>query len=231
MKVWGSDFKSYEKETKGDFYGSDILQIKQFEELIKRSYLDEPLLISFAKKNRLKIPSDFLYWQQCTIMMWVLVPPRGQGLRDSPSNRYLLAHHTGKTNSENHTYFNHFSLEHSAGRVWRVRFSNDKAEYPNPPLLIQDGLDPGWHQFLIAWDRSEPKIVFLIDAGRSGNDYLTSFSKNWPERLADNLTVGTWVIDMECHNSEAKLFKLSIFDRFLESTDSAVKTHFLLRPR
>ena len=41
-----------------------------------RAFLEEPLLISASKKNRLKIDSDFLLWEQCTLMMWVLVPPK-----------------------------------------------------------------------------------------------------------------------------------------------------------
>lgn len=60
------------------------------------SYLRDSLIISSARMNPLKISGEFLLWSECTVMLWVQVSPKGQGLRDSPNNRYLLAHHTGK---------------------------------------------------------------------------------------------------------------------------------------
>jgi len=199
-----------------------------------RRYLQEPLEISAQAKNRLKIESDFLLWAQCTILLWVYVPPKGKGLRNSPSNKYLLAHHTGEANRENWTYYNQFVLRHTSVRErWEVQFSNGKKppQYPDEYLTIGDGLEVGWHQFMIAWDNEKPKLTFTIDGGKGGNDLSTSYRPFWVEELDEKVTVGAWVTDWEGHYCETKLFQLLILDNFLDVTDSIVKEHLKLKPR
>lgn len=184
----------------------------------ERHLLEDPLWISSVRKNQQKINSDFLGWDQCTLMIWVLVPKRGNSLRNAPDNRYLLAHQT-----EGISDFNRFALLYSSSNRWEVQFSNNKAE--SNQLRIDDGLDQGWHHFLIAWDRTRPDLVFLIDGRVGGSDRSKSYLPCWPERLGDFITVGAWVSAYDTSYCETNLFGLWILDRFLEPTDPIVKEH------
>lgn len=196
----------------------------------KRTYFPEPRLISSDKKNQRKIDSQFLFWEKCTIMMWVLVPPEGEGLRDSPDYRFLLGHHTGRI-EDRYAYYNQFSLHRNSENAWEVTFSNNEGEYTSSPLLIADRLDTGWHHFLVAWDRSShnSELVFAIDGGRR-ND-ISKSTDCWPERLEDKVCVGAWMNDWHGNYCETKLYQLLIFDDFLEVTDSATKKHLKQKPR
>lgn len=195
-------------------------------------FTKDPLLISSEKKNRFKIDADFLLWEQCTLMLWVLVPPKGQGLRNSPSNRYILAHNTGENEKKKENYFNQFVLRHSISRNnWNISISNNKAQYPPKRISIKDGLEPGWHHFFISWDRTKPKLLFAIDGGKGGNDLSTSCFAYWPERAAENMSVGAWPNDLECHYCKTKLFKLVIYDHYLDINSDPSKEHLSHKPR
>jgi hypothetical protein len=206
-----------------------LRRIRSQEQAWLRRYFDEQVYISAEKRNRLGIDSDFLFWEKCTLVMWVFVPPKGQGLRDAPHNRYLLSHNTGEART--HVFLNQFALRYSLRKTWEFECSNNNAEYPKESVVITDGLEPGWHQFLLAWDRSKPKLLFLIDEARSGSKLSSTIFKTWPERRADEVFVGTWTSDWEGHYSETKIFQLWITDNFLESTDSAIKEHSKHKPR
>lgn len=194
------------------------------------SYFDEPLLISSDQKNMCKIYSDFILWEKCTFMLWILVPPKGEGLRNAPSNRYILSHYTSQASEEDQTYYNQFCFRYTLSDKWQVTFSNNKVEYPSKTPQVLDGLTPGWHHFLVAWDRAVPKIILQIDGGKHGRDISTSSFTSWPEKLADSATIGAWVTNWAGHYCETKLFSLKIFDEFFESTDSVVKEHLKLKP-
>jgi len=186
-------------------------------------YLDQPTLIAASKMNPVKIESSFILWSECTVMLWVLVPPKGMGLRDSPSNRYLLAHHTGDAEAKN-AYKNQFCLRHSGSARWEFQCSNEKAEYGRA-LTITDGLEPGWHHLMVAWDRSVLRQVFVIDGGEGGNDLSQSSFESWPQRLAAKVYVGTWVSEWHGHFAETKLYDLVVLNRFVTSGDLDVKEH------
>jgi hypothetical protein len=179
-----------------------------------RRHLTDPSWISPAR-----IRSDFLDWDQCTLMMWVLVPTRGQSLRDAPNNRYLLAHHTDPTK-----HCNQFALRYSSSNHWEVLFSNSRAQLNK--LSIADGLDCGWHHFLIAWDRTSPNLAFVIDREIGGSDRSQAYLPHWPEHLNDNVTVGAWVSADETSYCETSLFELWILHRFLGPADPVVRDHF-----
>ncbi|MBP9503276.1 MAG: hypothetical protein KBF17_14035 [Candidatus Promineofilum sp.] len=194
--------------------------------------MQDPLLITASKKNRLKIDSSFLLWEQCTLLLWVLVPPLGQGLRDSPSNRYLCAHHTGSADEKGNRFFNQFSIRHTVVRErWEVTVSNNQGAYSSHPLKVPDALESGWHHFLIAWDRSEAKAVFLIDGGGGGSDLSRSIISSWPDRLSEKLTVGAWDSDYDGHYCETKLAHMVLIDSYLDSIDPIVKDHIGRKPR
>lgn len=164
-------------------------------------------------------------------MLWVLVPPKGEGLRNSPNNRYLLAHHTGKNQEKlKETYNNQFVLRHSSNHNrWEFLTSNGAAEYGNS-LVAKDGLEPGWHHFLISWARTRPKIALLIDGGSGGSDVSNAAFGHWPVRV-DRLFVGTWPNEWHGHFCDTKLLHLRIFDRFLVVNDLEVQEQLRLKPR
>lgn len=193
-------------------------------------HLDAPIEISASRENRQKIESSFLLWPECSIMMWVWVPPKGQGLRDSPSNRYLLAHHTGEGEQKD-SYRNQFALRHSSARSrWELQTSNGKAEYGRS-LAVKDGLEPGWHHFAMSWDRSARKQLMLVDGGDAGNDLLLNGFGHWPEQVADAVVVGGWVSGWHGHYCQTRICELLIFDRFLAQGDDAIRNHMRSKPR
>lgn len=195
----------------------------------RRSHINAPLEISASSLNALKINADFLLWPECCVMLWVLVPPKGEGLRDSPSNRYLLAHHTGQVEGTE-KFRNQFALRHSSTRrSWECETSNNMAEY-GPSLAATDGLESGWHHFLISWSRAQPKRILLIDGGRAGSDVSSAAMVNWPER-AGKLFIGTWVSEWHEHFCETKIASLRVVDRFLSADDTEVHDHLQLKMR
>jgi len=137
---------------------------KQESAIARRWYLDDSLLVSSEKLNPLKISADFFLWPKCTVMLWVLIPPKGRGLRDSPNNRYLFAHHTGKTNEERDAYKNQFALRHSSTHHrWEFLTSNGSAKYGNS---------------LIAERRLRARLASLLD--RVGPSAVKNhFSDRW----------------------------------------------------
>jgi hypothetical protein len=163
--------------------------------------LQESVFITSGSKNHLRIQSDFLSWNLCTIMLWVFVPELGQDLRNAPNNRYLLAHQTDQKLESNR-----FALRYSKNNVWEVQFSNDKA---NPHTLkIADSLSPGWHHFFISWDRRNSNLMFRIDGGSRGSEQSKTFVIYTPERLSDTVTVGAWAFPYEDSYCDTKLGEL-----------------------
>lgn len=203
---------------------------------IKRKYLSEPIEILSRTKNRIRIDSDFLLWEKCTIVLWVYVQPQGEGLRNSPDHRYLIAHNTGEIKVEGEKwprYFNQFALRHASTRgKWELKFSNAKAPpeyYPNG-LIIGDGLLEGWHQFVISWNHDKPKIMLFIDGGKSGQDLSTSYLPYWPKEIDQNITIGAWTNDYSGHYCETRLAHIWIVDEFLEEDNIVIKEHLKLKP-
>jgi len=197
-------------------------------------YFDKPLLISYASRNRLKINSGFINWEQCTIMIWVLVTPKGEKLRESPEDyaRYLLAHQTGSWNSTMTQWVNLFALRYAQGR-WQVALSNNKAEGLSPSISVEDGLASGWHHFLVTWSRAKSELSFWIDGDEHGSKVSQSFHSHWPEKLSDEVTVGAWTMDGEDYSNrycETQLYRLLIVPQFLKPSDPLAKGHLRLRP-
>jgi len=187
-----------------------------------RKFVLEPLTIRSDLKNRQVLSSVFLGWERCTIMFWVLVPPKGKDLRNAPHNRYLLAHQFGGDD------YNRFSLRYTGDGDWRVDISGSQGELQQ--IVVDDGLSSGWHHFMLAWDRGKPELTFLIDGGNSGNGRLESYLSNWPERLDDSVYIGAWVGRLVYDESycDTKLFELWVYDRFLDASDRSVQEHLAL---
>jgi hypothetical protein len=192
---------------------------------------EEPYLITANSKNRSRIPSDFIHWDKCTIMLWVLVPPQGERLRNSPPehSRYIIAHQTGKWNYERIEWTNLFALRYAQNK-WQVAISNNQAERVSPTISIPDGLTPDWHHFLITWNRPKSELYFCIDG--KPNRFAQSLS-NWTTTLASEVTIGTWGADDEEYNNrycETQLFNLVIVKEYLKPSDIPAMEHFNLKP-
>ena len=180
--------------------------------------------ISSDHKNFQRIHSDFIGSDRCTILLWVLIPEIGHGLRHSPHNRYLLAH---ATQDEDEQEFNLFALRHSIDK-WQFCYSNSKGE--RNCLSIEDGLDIGWHQFTVAWNRYIPDLIFAIDRGDGGRDISRSFLPYWPSRLADTVSIGAWISPYEESYCDTKLSHLWIVGSFIETTHPLIDEHLKLKP-
>lgn len=189
-----------------------------------RSYFDESIWISANRKNKQLIPSDFIQWDECTVMVWVYIPQQGEGLRDSYRNRCLFSHTTGHT--ENWANFNGFTLRHNEYNQWHFSFSNGKAKYSSSRVIIEDGLEPGWHHFILQWNKLLPELKLLIDKGVNGNARIGSFLSYWPEKNAENLTVGAWESGEPKSYCETKLLSLWISNKYLSVDDELVSSHF-----
>lgn len=195
-----------------------------------REYLEDPLMVLSSRKNQKRIESDFLTFERATLLMWVRVPPVGQALRDSPSHRYLVAHNTGEKEPKEGYYRNQFSLRHSSRRGrWELTLSNDNAEY-HEGLFIGDGLEEGWHHFMISWDHKKPLIRLHIDADAGGSSVSTSYLPNFPTKLAGNVSIGSWTSDWAGHYAETMIARVWVVNSALSVADEIVKEHFAYRP-
>ncbi len=205
---------------------------------VTHEYLEFPNRITFPRGNRLKIKSEFLDWSQCSIMLWVLVPPKGEGLRapKGRKSRYILGHQLGGWEANNGEWHNLFSLRYRVveeDAIWEVAISNDRARRLLPRMTHLDRLDPGWHHFLIRWDSSKPEISFWIDGGAGGNVISQRFQGTWPRKLADTVTVGAFSVngrEDEVTYCETQLCRLVIINRFLEISDPLVKKQLEAKP-
>ena len=168
----------------------------------------------------------------CSIMIWVKVPPKGEGLRSLKSNKYIIAHTTGAVNERGWPYNNRFSLGLMSSGCWEVRVSNNCAEQDcEVSIGFADVLDSGWHHFMIAWDRSQPIIEFIIDGGKSGKDLAKeTFFSHWPTQLTDKVIIGGWASENECFYCETELYQLLIYNKYIDTDSEEYKNHKKKQP-
>ncbi len=196
-------------------------------------YLHETAFFSANNKNLVKVNADFLTWMQCTILVWVLVPPKGTGLRDSQSNRYILAHSTGATDENGDRYYNQFCIRYSSVRNrWEVQYSNGKPEYPYEYLTKEDDFRAGWHQFMITWNNHLPEIILMIDNRKNDGGIPEKYLDYWPNSVAENVLIGGWDVDADSDSyyCETKLAHLWIAPIFSDGTSEIVQEHAKLKP-
>jgi hypothetical protein len=187
--------------------------------------------ISSHRNNRQSIDNTFLTWNECTILLWLLVPRRGEGLRNAPHNKYIIAHQTGEKNNSRH--FNALFLRYSSHNTWDFIFSNPRGEIPpdNDQFRFNDGLEPGWHQIQITWNNSKPLLKFLVDGGDRINFHHKSYLDYWPREQANSVYIGAWVNPYPESYCETKLSQLWICNKELEPTNSLVQEHRKLHYR
>ena len=188
---------------------------------------DAPVFIGSNSNRIFYIPSDFILWEKCTIMLWVLVSPYGDGIRKDSYSSYLLAHHTGKTGDKK--YYNQFSLRYSPDyQLWVLMISNQNATYYSHISIPDDpSLSPAWHHFMISWDRSEDKILFCIDGGKQIEVVQQAFPFNyWPMESFSRVSVGSWLSPFIENFCDTELYNMTISNDFLTPDDELVKNHF-----
>lgn len=191
-------------------------------------YVPAARLFTASKANQIQIDASFLLWPAGSLMLWVLVPQKNEGLRSSPHNRYLLAHFVGILEGRE-AYRNQFAIRHSSVRNrWEVSTSNEDAEY-GLDLTVSDSLDAGWHHLLFSWERSVPRRLFAIDKGDSGTDVSNADFTNWPQQTT-KMFIGTWRNPAEWFYCQTELYGLQIFDTFFHVNAPEVKLHFLKPP-
>jgi len=189
-----------------------------------------PKRVSKVTKNHFKIPSTFLDWEQCTLMLWAYIPQKGQALRNGDTYRYLLSH---RSSGEADTSI--FALRYfpSEDNQWGLWISNNRGERCD--LNVEDVLESGWHHFLIGWDHSKPELVFQIDLGTGGNKHTSSYLSCWPKPEENSVVLGSWVdyphppyIDSYC---ETLIYQVQILPIFLGLDSSTVTAHWKMGRR
>lgn len=191
---------------------------------IFKKYFDDTIMVMSRRSNQTQVSSEFLNWDRGTILINVLVPPIGHGLRPAPGNRYILGH-INDNNGGDDKERNFFGLRYSMRNKWEVDFSNaDGERLPEIQWLsLEDGLEEGWHQFMVSWDRRKPEIIFVID----GNRRTTSsrFLNFWPVSFADSVTVGAWPTGYPESFVETKLSNLWVCNQALDENHQIVLEH------
>jgi hypothetical protein len=200
--------------------------------------------ISADLGNPYRIQSDFLHWPECTLLVWVSVPENGEGLRNAPGWRYLLAHNTGQEprteGEQTWRFYNLFAIRYSSchGR-WVLVYSNSRAKQGF--LAIDDSLSAGWHQFSVAWNRS--RLVFRIVPREPGHEVSRLYErqcnemylKHWPEVVSRQMFLGAWMpanadeVPYKTSYCNTRLFQLWLFPRSLEPTHRLVTEHYELQ--
>ena len=190
--------------------------------------ITDDIWISSDRSNRQSIDNKFLTWDECTILFWMFVPRRGEGLRNAPHNRYIFAHQTGE--GENWHHYNAFFLRYSSKNTWDLIFSNPRGELTpdNHRFRFDDGLEAGWHRVQITWNHSIPLLTFLIDGGDRISIRYKSHLNYWPRERDDAAYIGAWVNPYPESYCETKIAHFWILNKALESTDSTVQEHSAL---
>jgi len=200
------------------FQGTNLTPRRMIEEFA------DPVWVSLERHNHISTKPGFLNWDQCTILINVLVPDIGVGLRDAPDNRYIFAYCSGDPASEKE--INRFSLRYSSRNQWELDFTNSRAQrHPQGCLFMMDGLDRGWHQFVIAWDKKKPELLFMIDKGTRGKVTCSEFLNYWPEKYNGTFTVGAWVSAYPNSYVETKLANFWVYRQFLDASSPIVQQH------
>jgi hypothetical protein len=158
----------------------------------------------------------------------MLVPRRGEGLRNAPHNKYIISHQTGE--EENSRHLNAFFFRYSSNNTWDFVFSNPRGVIPpdNNQFRFTDGLEAGWHQIQITWNHSKPLLTFLIDGGERVNQRYKSHLNYWPREQADCVYIGAWVNPYPDSYCETKLAHIWICKKELEPTDALVREHQMI---
>ena len=203
------------------------------DDIITEEKLNVPVEITSEQDNCCKPSSKFLKWDKATIMIWVYITPKGEGIRDS-RNCYILAHSTGEVPNPIR-YRNRFSIGYmgkSVNKNWMVNIS-DNAANEVKLLEINDNLSSGWHHFLVSWDKQVMEAQFYIDLGQNGDDTVTGFkpmSTNWPEKIQHKIHIGSWMPVHRVHYCETEFAHFMMTNQYLDINDDKVKAHFQNKP-
>jgi len=209
-----------------------------FKHKIEPIFTEKPVFITAKSKNKSTISSEFIFWDKCSILIWINIPKQNQGIRNSPTNRYILAHHNGevKNNNKHSSYLNQFTLRHDTSNNWNISVSDSHAKYMEKKVSLPDSLDEGWHHFFITWDKTKSDLIFQIRNVKGELKESQSFTDrfdNWTEytNKKNRATVGAFHdTDYEGHYCETELFNLTLVNAFLTEKDTQFKEHLSRKP-
>lgn len=230
--IFGVYLEALERRTRGSTASQTARTSRAFSDNTIME-LHEPTKVVFPKEIR--VDSVFLRWPECSILLWVDVPPKGERLRHTTGDhsRYLLSHQRGGWNKENLQWGNMFSLRYSHGGQWQVVISNTEAEGLILRLGNSDPLSSGWHHFHISWDVRKQELVAWIDGGTVARVLAKSFQGNWPENFAPTVAVGAFSMtdnDYRDYYCDTVLYKLVITPEALAPNHALVTEHRRMTP-
>lgn len=176
------------------------------------------------------LSSEFILWDEATIMFWIYVTPVGYGIRSVNHNqsRYILCHYTNIVDNKKHV--NWFSLRYSTEQQWQLNISGKDG---NPwTLRIGDRLDSGWHHFMVSWSRKEDKISCYVDLGeKNAGAVVEKFPVQfWPTEASNPVIFGIWpnykkstFRSDRCCNT--KIYQMVVKNEYLKPSDQTIRTH------
>lgn len=194
--------------------------IKGNTSFVVEKYFKESIWIGASRKNKQSIPAHFLRWNKCTILVWVYVHAEEVSLQGLAKDRYLISHSSNRSKGKND-----FSFLFSQKNKWSLNFSNNSTDQVIKSVSIDNGLTAGWHHFIIQWDRLRPELKVLIDEGESGVARTENFLANWPDKINDNVIVGSWVDGNKNTYCNTKLLGLWICSEYLSVNHEVVRSH------
>jgi hypothetical protein len=198
-------------------------------------YMEVPTLITKASRNALRISSDFLRLNKCSLLLHVLMPKKEKTESPPYLTKFLIGHlgTSIETGRDEHGFDTTNSLDLFCIRYltnrWQLTMSNHNGRWLYPFLEIRDRARPGWHQFILAWDKTKPLLIFIIH-GRDGESVSTSDLQFWPEQLDKTVSIGaTYNTEGDTYNDgtyiETQLAHLWIIPDFLNTDHPIVLKH------
>lgn len=186
----------------------------------------EPELVTAKSATCPELRADFLLGRSATIVLGVLVQERGEGLRNTPEYRYVLAHSTGRLTGWN--FGNLFCVRYAGKHgAWQLLFTNQHGQ--GKTLSIADSLPSGWHQLAVAWSPTGGYMAWDNSKGMRETFDPGALSR-WPQGIAPTVSLGCFhggegTALAAHHFCETKLWKLKVYPTFLPVGHSVLEQH------
>lgn len=182
----------------------------------------EPKLISATQKDSaIILDSSPLKQRTGTIMFWVFLNNKGEGIRNLKNNRYLFScafdykepyHQVVALAIGPKTYS---SPQDRLWRLW-IKGKNDIEKVWTCPDSLS--LGQGWSHITVRWDFDRyNKMEVLVN----GSVIITAETphKYWPTEISPHLYFGTWASRNSIHYIETSLSRVLITNKWEENEE------------
>lgn len=122
--------------------------------------------------DEVKIPADFLEWEEGTIAVWVKVT---DDLMDARDNRYILAHTFDARRQDQPDAFCLFACKKD--NAWKLAVHHRSNQAKALRITFDPSIKEAWRLFAVRWKR--PQVELSIDCGIYTGRTLVA-EENWP---------------------------------------------------